>query len=252
VRLADVMSHPPNLVTAETPAEHCVALMVRLGVRHLPVVDTAGVCIGLLTDHELRHHRTWVEEGFDGACARHLLREVEVILSPAAAVPDALRRLDSTAQDAVLVARDDRVPVGIFTELDAMRLAAGHLPTTPLPISDEPLPLLPADTPANDGRSWLVAERLLHALVVRGEQLVGVLSFRDVAVADDLADHLTVADVASRPMATRQRLTARAVAQVLAQRRIGCLPLVDEAWRPIDITTRREIMRALADELIGR
>ena len=32
-------------------------------------------------------------------------------------------------------------------------------------------------------------ERLLHALVVRDSQLVGVLSFRDVAVADDLADH---------------------------------------------------------------
>jgi len=252
MRLADVMSHPPNAVTLETPAEHCVDLMDRLGVRHLPVVDTSGACVGLLTDHELRHHRPWVEDGFDGATARHLQRAVDVVLSPAESVPEALRRLDGTAQDAVVVARADRVPVGIFTELDAMRLAARHLPPfRPLPVSDDPLPLLVADTSALDGRSWLSRERLLHALVVRDERLVGVLSFRDVAVADDLADHLTVGDVASRPIATRKRLMGRAVADIFVRRRIGCLPLVDDDWRPVDITTRREIMRALADELEG-
>ncbi len=249
MRLADVMSHPPNVVADTTPGVHCAAIMARLGVRHLPVVDGSGRCTGVVTDHELRRHRLWIEESFDHTTARVLQRQVDVVLSPAVGVGDALRRLDRTTQDLVVVARDDGVPVGIFTEHDAVGVAAKALPDQPLPLTQDPLPLLDANLPAHEARSWLARERLLHALLVREERLVGVLSLRDVAVEDDLADHLTAADVASRPIATRRRLSARTTAAVLYRRGIGCLPLVDDEARPLDITTRRELLRALAESV---
>ncbi len=249
MRLADAMSHPPRVVVDTTPASDCVYLMTRLRIRHLPVVDASGRCTGILSDHELRSRGMWADQPEHEGTAAQLKRSVDVILPPGVELTVALEQLGRSAQDAVVVAEADHVPLGVFTAQDAMRLAATHLPEEPLAHVPAPLPLVDAGTTALDARSWLARKRLLHALVVRDERLVGVLSFRDVAVADDLADHFTVADVASRPVVTRTPLSARATAALFARRRIGCLPRVDDDWRPVDLTTRRELMRALAASL---
>lgn len=249
MRLADVMTHPVTVV-AETMAAHdCAVIMAERDLRHLPVVDGNGHCTGLLTDHELRRRSMWVDVGLEGATAKQLQRDVQVMLGPATPLAGALVRLHRGTQDAVIVAREDGVPVGIFTEHDAMGIAARELPNRPLPNAPEALPILDADTSALDARSWMARERLLHAMLVRDGRLVGVLSFRDVALEDDLEEHLTAADVASRPVASHQRLSARTLASLLHGRKIGCLPVVDDAWKPLDFTTRRDLMRALAHQL---
>jgi CBS domain-containing protein len=247
--LADVMTHPVTVVPDTMAARDCAVIMAERDVRHLPVVDGNGRCTGLLTDHELRRRSMWVDVGFEGATAKQLQRDVQVTLGPSIPVSEALIQLHAHTQDAVVVAREDGVPVGIFTEHDAMGIAARELPNRPLPGVPDELPILDADTSALDARSWMARERLLHAMLVRGGRLVGVLSFRDVALEDDLEEHLTAADVASRPVASHQRLSARTLASLLHSRKIGCLPVVDDAWRPVDFTTRRDLMRALAHEL---
>ena len=46
-----------NVVTidADASAHDAVALMVRNKIRHLPVVDDAGLLCGIVTDRDLRH-----------------------------------------------------------------------------------------------------------------------------------------------------------------------------------------------------
>lgn len=248
MRLIDVMTRPLSVVPETTPAAACVAVLHERRLRHLPVVDADGALVGLLTDYELKRRSMWLDQGLDGLVARQLQRDVQVVLPPETPLPQALRRLRRATQDAILVADEGRVPLGIFTEHDAMRLAAQRLPDRPL-AREGALPLVDADRPALDVRSWMAHERMLHALCVRDERLVGVLSFRDVALEEDLEEHLTASDVASRPMASSRVLSGPQVAEVLHQRKIGCLPVVDPRWRPVGLTTRRDLMGALADAL---
>ena len=53
MELASLMHCPVITVTADTPLPQARALMVRHGIRHLPVVE-GGVLVGLLTDLQIR------------------------------------------------------------------------------------------------------------------------------------------------------------------------------------------------------
>ena len=248
MRIADVMTPAPQRVAETAAGAACAAVLAERRLRHLPVVDAAGALTGVLTDYELTRRSMWVGAGLEGLTARQLQRDVQVVVDGDASLADVLRRMRRATQDAALVCDAAGSPIGIFTEHDAMRLAAERLPAAPVGATAD-LPLVDADRPALDVRSWMARERLLHALCVRGGRLVGVLSFRDVALEDDLEEHLTASDVASRPVASPSLRDGPAVAKVLHARKIGCLPVLDRGWRPIALTTRRDLMGAVADAL---
>jgi len=71
----DTATHAPKTVSAETPLGRAAGLMIRSGIRHLPVVGADGAIVGLLEmQGALRvllrdaGHLVWLEE-LDGVLA---------------------------------------------------------------------------------------------------------------------------------------------------------------------------------------
>ncbi|MCE9580690.1 MAG: CBS domain-containing protein [Deltaproteobacteria bacterium] len=53
-RIAHIMTPHPTTIPATATAEEAARAMLAGGLRHLPVVDAAGVLVGILSDRDLR------------------------------------------------------------------------------------------------------------------------------------------------------------------------------------------------------
>jgi CBS domain-containing protein len=147
MRVVDVMS--PHLVTAPQ-AETVLGAAVRMsraGVRHLPVVDDGGYCLGVVDLPSLAV--AW-PAGPDrgGTTLRHLIagRPTPLLRTdqPLAVAADAMAR--SGLDGLPVVATDERL-VGIVTAWDLVRALAGR--------GDNPEALTP-ETPAEPATwAWL-------------------------------------------------------------------------------------------------
>jgi acetoin utilization protein AcuB len=135
MRVSEVMSR--DVVTIE-PAASCreaVARMHRARVRHLPVVDRAGLLVGIVTDRDLRH-RLFVPGAFsaggpaplDALLGTTVVREVmsspAVVVAPGDDLEAAARRMVEDRVGSLPVVETGRV-VGIITETDLLRRIVG-------------------------------------------------------------------------------------------------------------------------------
>jgi CBS domain-containing protein len=111
---------------------------------------------------------------------------------------------------------------------------------------------------ALDALSMMRQSGIRHLLVVEAGRLVGVLSTRDFrkilewARPDGQVPNVSVTSVAEL-MTPRERLVTGTpetplveVARHLADRKIGCLPILDASGRPVGILTTTDVIRALA------
>jgi acetoin utilization protein AcuB len=89
-------------------------------------------------------------------------------------------------------------------------------------------------------------QRIRHLVVMRKDEVVGILSDRDLAsTAPDLAEH--VEDVMTSPaVASSPDMTLRRAANLLRGRSVGCLPVKD-GDRLVGIVTTTDLL-----ERIGR
>jgi acetoin utilization protein AcuB len=55
MKVCDVMTKEPVVVSLDTPVRDAAELMRSKSIRHLPVVDEAAHLLGILTDRDLRH-----------------------------------------------------------------------------------------------------------------------------------------------------------------------------------------------------
>ncbi len=257
MQIRDWMTHPVHTVSMGTPLGACAERMRTGNFRHLPVVDDEGRCRGVLSDYafEMRGlfmSGRWVP--FDDTDTWLLAEQVahvpDVRCRPDDPLLDSLKRLKASYQDYLIVIDDGERPVGIFTEHDAVVRACTLLPETDVSlVARTELPLMEDHTSAADARSWMARHQHRHVLMIDGEgKLKGVLSYRDVALEEAIQD-VSLRDVAHRPLARQRPLSAREAAIVLRDSKIGCLPLVDEANRPVEVITRREILDAVIAQL---
>ena len=103
-----------------------------------------------------------------------------------------------------------------------------------------------AETPAADALKLMVDRRIRHLAVVDAERrVVGVLSRGDLL-------RMPLAGRPVREVMTGQPETVRADAPLaegadrMADRRIGCLPVVDETGRLAGLVSETDALRALA------
>lgn len=131
MKVRELMSRSVMTIDATDSCLEAVARMHRSGVRYLPVVDTMGELIGIVTDRDLRHH----------LFARHVLEEVGTIavdellkavpVSEVMSSPVLSAEADDDVIEAAHVMREDKVGslpvvdagrvIGIVTELDVLR-----------------------------------------------------------------------------------------------------------------------------------
>lgn len=259
--LADLMTPDPRTVRPDTPIEQAARWMLRLGLRHLPLVDQAYR--GMITDRAVfaeggllgAHEELWVpfEEDGPSACG-------ELPLAPAVEVPpdtplvDVLKRMRRSALDAAVALDEAKRPVGILTEHDAVRLAARCLPPDLLFRRATPsrLVTIRGDAPARQALEILATHGIRHLPVVGADGVLeGLLTWGDLVTEAAARRSLRAEEVArmGRLLVETGPPTLRHAAERMARERVGCLPVVDEAGRPVDLVTRADLVEALCNEL---
>lgn len=105
---------------------------------------------------------------------------------------------------------------------------------------------VPADSLASDAARLMAERRIRHLAVVDGERrVVGVLSRGDLARVP-LGAKCVRELMTAEPETAREGTPLGEAADRMADRRIGCLPIVDEAGRLAGLLSETDVLRALA------
>ena len=140
----DIMTRNPISIDPEAPIGTAIDVMVDRKIRHLPVVDTRGAIVGIITDRDLRSAAfAPALEEYLSAAARRRLRGVGVALEnlrvknamtcdPVTTTPD----LPVTQAAALMLERqvgsllvvDRGALVGIVTDRDAVKALSRQVP----------------------------------------------------------------------------------------------------------------------------
>ena len=154
-----------------------------------------------------------------------------------------------------VVVDDARRPVGVISEHDPMRFASEVLLTTRAATLDatSPVESTTVDEPAVRALSRMVAAGIRHFPVLNERKEVdAVVSYRDLVSAcgdgnkDRTVEH-AIAHFGARVLPLDA--TTAGCARVMADHRIGCIPLVGPNGRANHIITRTDVIRATADQL---
>ncbi|MBS1152354.1 MAG: acetoin dehydrogenase [Myxococcaceae bacterium] len=107
---------------------------------------------------------------------------------------------------------------------------------------------VPPDASAEIARSVMKSARLHHLLVMEGKQLIGVLSEKDLGLADDaVARSRTVADLMTTGYVYAEPdMPVRRAANLLRSHDLGSLPVID-GNRVVGVVTVSDVL-----ELVGR
>jgi len=198
VRVADVMTSPVYTLSSTHSLPLAESLMGLAKVRHVPIVDD-GVLVGIVTHRDLlaaslsvlaplsADERSSVQLAIP--VSRIMRRDPWTIASTAPAV-SAARLMRDHAFGCLPVA-DDGVLVGIVTESDLLSLLTGALDLEPAPtpwtveqvMTANPATLTHSATIA-DARRMMTALRVRHLPILEGGVPVGVVSDRDLRVAE--------------------------------------------------------------------
>ena len=224
----------------------CRELMAARGVRHLPVVRD-GKVVGLLADSD-------VDRASEGRTADDVAPPVPVMVSSESLIHTALETMISMQAEAVLVV-DDGVLRGIVTEHDVVRLAAETLGPEPVvsEVCSSPIQAVGSGQPATMAYERMLAHNLRHILVMDGDALTGVMSYRDlVEQGVQRGSDLTVGDLCHRHVHTATPdMPVLVAAGCMVKQKIGCLPVLS-GREPYAVLSRRDVAKVLVRRLQAR
>ncbi|MBW1879077.1 MAG: CBS domain-containing protein, partial [Deltaproteobacteria bacterium] len=196
-RIRDLMTTNPHVVNERAPIADCGSVLVRLGYRHLPMVDDSGRLTGLVTDFGVFQQGAmmgaapdlWVpfERTAEHLTARDIAEPVHVVAKANDEATTVLRQLADDPQDVAIVV-DDRVrPIGILTEHDGVRMAQGMTDSEADAgtAGTRPVHVVEARASAQVAWSTVHERRVRHVVVMDDDTLYGVISYRDL-VEDDV------------------------------------------------------------------
>jgi acetoin utilization protein AcuB len=133
VLVSDVMTRDPVTVRADQPADEVVALLDRHRFRHLPVVDSGGRLVGIVSDRDTVGRAvaalSWLDER-EKKETLHQMRASEIAtdsprtVEPVTPLADAARLMVLLRIDALPVVQAARL-IGILTTQDVLRHVAG-------------------------------------------------------------------------------------------------------------------------------
>lgn len=138
LRVRDIMTSTPVTIPEDAPARAALAILESMQIHHLPVVDTQGILLGLLSErdlHSLYAPRAelaggWVEEArtkLNQPVARFMIIR-PIVVDDDAPLETALSKILSEGVSALPVVHNGKL-VGILSYVDLLRLLARQLAT---------------------------------------------------------------------------------------------------------------------------
>ena len=229
----------PQVSTLEPERTVGDARKAMRGYRLLPLVRD-GDFVGFV------HQAALVGLPDDETLARTTIEDPWTI-EPAMPIDAALLRLRTTMDDVLWVVEDDAL-VGVFTEHDAMRLAAAALEGSTLMVGQFATPAprtVDIDAPVSKALSTMVQLWVRHLPVLAEGSIAGVLSWRDLVGRDPA---LPVRELVNPAITVVSWRTPMAVAAArLVQMGTGSAAVLDEEGQLEGILTRLDVIRALIE-----
>ena len=117
-------------------------------------------------------------------------------IEPSTTVAEAATVMGERRIGSALVMEDDQL-LGIITERDIVRALGEHFDAAGHPVSEwmtpNPLPVEPS-TPVEQALRTMLDRNFRHLPVAEGDQVLGIVSMRDLTAAGDSAPHLPTAE----------------------------------------------------------
>lgn len=259
MRVSELMSPEPILVRVDDDLATCAGHLVRMAVRHLPVVGEDGGLAGVLTDASLFRHgalvggdRVWMpREPDEDLRAGAICDPAEVVVGPDMGLETVLRRLSGTNQDFAVVAEGGH-PIGIITEHHTLKIALDLLPVmtmaTDVGVTD--VITVGLDETVGAATARMEAHHIRHLVVTDGDGVVaGVVSLGDLRAEPSEQTSIATLIHDRPPFVTTADATLRDVARGMLERNVGCVPVVLPDRRAAAIVTRRDVMEAAVGAL---
>ncbi len=125
-------------------------------------------------------------------------------------------------------------------------------------VMTSPVTTLPVTATIEEAREFFRTHRFRHLPIVDGGPLVGILSDRDILRGTPNSEHReftdgtvpqVVADLMSTTLLTATRDTPiREAARVMADERLGALPVLDDDHHLIGIVTTSDLLRCIVQQ----
>jgi CBS domain-containing protein len=215
----DIMTSPVVTVQVDDPVRVAVERMVEHGLKRLPVADSAGRLVGLVSRldifraleyHQSSTNRDKEETPATGASVADLMHTDVPTVTPQAHLEEILQALEANRRRRAVVIDPDRHVLGIITDGDLLRRSR-H-----------------AETPGLLGR--------LRALV-SGQQATDAVLPPSDETATALMTTLVVTVRTDTPLTEALRL--------MLQHAIKRLPVVDEEGRLVGLLGRASVLQGL-------
>lgn len=255
IEIRELMTPFPVKVPGTQPIQDCARILWRLGIRHLPVVDEQGRCLGVISDFDLLQHGeligedgTWLGRG-DHPQAAALARADLIECRETDDLREIVREMRDRATDVAVVVDNRRRPVGIVTEHDVVRwarLVLSHAAV--LPAGGGPVFTVGLYDPAIAAFDAMIDNDVRHLVVVDGDHPVGVISWRDLVIEDVVGfTAVRVRDLirGERMIALPVGASWRDIADLMVRHRIGCVPLMSPDGHVAAVFTRTDLLGAV-------
>ena len=245
-QISSMMSLSPQTVQMRTPVGAALATMRKNNFHHLPVLDDNGLLMGVVTDYDvLKFVRegdpmAWVSQAVSTGTSRATHEDTPL---------QVLARQLEEGRDCTLVVNAIGQPIGVFTERDAMALASDHLnrDTTVGEVMHEgSMHTVHPDRAADQALKQLMEAGVRHLLVVQDEEVIGVVSHRDL-VGVEQAPVSTLIRNTLRYGRTDTRLVD--AVDAMQEEKFGCLPILGPEGEPVGVLTRTDVLRALVGQM---
>ncbi|MEZ4323254.1 MAG: CBS domain-containing protein [Myxococcota bacterium] len=248
----DLMSAAPVTVRPATSLAECATKMMRLGVRHLPVVED-GV-FGLLDDNAVFSTGVLVDGGLWFRFDEHGPNTAGAACSPALeldADDDLTQALPKLRRKGAAVVLDEGAVVGVLSEHDVVAVAGTIVPPgiSVASAASRPVHTVEVDVAAHAAVARMRMLGVRHLVLVDGGLVAGVVSLRDI-VGDWHDPSTPVGRFRSGSLeSARATDSLRTAAMRMHEHDIGCLPVLDAEGGPDRIVTRTDVLDAVASAL---
>ncbi|QLA20725.1 CBS domain-containing protein [Desulfolutivibrio sulfoxidireducens] len=183
--VSEVMSFPVLTAPPDMPAHEAYTLLQQNRLRHLVVIDAAGLALGVVSQSDLVQHLGYEYFVELRRLSRIMVRQV-VTAPPDIQLSEALRIMAHKGISCLVAVRDGE-PVGIITERDATGVILAGETSREMPLRDvmrSPVITAREDVPVHEGLSAMRRSAIRRLVVVDASgRLAGLVTQSDVVNA---------------------------------------------------------------------